>query len=124
MFNVLRNSSIAKASGRAFAASVESVDGVTRIRLKGRVSRDGGDVELRNLVLDALHRGARHILINLKGVSLIDYSGVRELVSAYFAAKKQGAVIRLFFLSEKALSLFQMAELFVFSSCGLAKRRA
>jgi anti-sigma B factor antagonist len=111
MLGIFRNSSIAKASGRTFTASVEKVDGVALIRLKGRVSTDGGDLELRSLVLDALRRGERQILINLMGVSLIDYSGVRELVTAYFAAKKQGATIRLCSLSEKVLSLFQMVEI-------------
>ena len=111
MFNILRNSSIAKANGRAFAASVESVDGVALIRLKGRLSADGGDLELRGLVRDALGRGERQILIDLENVCLIDYSGVRELVSAYFAARKSGAIIRLRSLSEKVLSFFQMVEI-------------
>ncbi len=112
MFGIIRNSSIAKAYGRTFAASVERVGGVALIRLRGRISIDGGDLDVRNLVLDTLSRGERHILINLKGVSLIDYSGIRELVTAYFTAKKQGATIRLCSLSVKVLTLFQMVELF------------
>jgi anti-sigma B factor antagonist len=111
MLGIIRNSSIAKANGRSFAASVERVDGVALMRLKGRVSTDGGDLALRSLVFEALRSGERHILIDLKSVSLIDYSGVRELVSAYFAAIKWGATIRLCSLSEKVLTLFQMVEL-------------
>jgi hypothetical protein len=68
MFNFIRNSSIAKASGRDFAASIERVDDVSVIRPKGRVSRDGGDLELRGLVLDLLRRGEQSILIDLEGV--------------------------------------------------------
>jgi anti-anti-sigma factor len=111
MFSFIRNSSIAKAFGLDSAASVKFVDDVAVIRLEGRVSRDGGDVKLASLVQDLLRRGEQRILIDLEKVSLIDCSGVRELVMACFAAKKQRARIQLRSLSENALSVLQMAEL-------------
>jgi anti-sigma B factor antagonist len=99
------------AKSRVLNASVQRVGDVVLIRPKGRVSTDGGDAALRNLVLQTLNRGDRRILLNLKAVSLIDYSGIAELVAAAGAAKKRGAVVRLCCLSVKACSLFQRVQL-------------
>jgi anti-sigma B factor antagonist len=62
-------------------------------------------------VLAALGRGERRILLDMSGVSFIDSSGIGELVAAYSAAMKEGAVVRVCCLSDRAFNLFQVIAL-------------
>jgi anti-sigma B factor antagonist len=93
-------------------ASARRAGDVVVLRLNGRISKlSGGDLELRDLVIAALERGDRKLLLDLRGVPYIDSSGIGELVAASSAAKERGGAIRLCSLSPKVCSMFEMVAL-------------
>jgi anti-sigma B factor antagonist len=96
---------------RGLSAAVERVGDVVVIRPKGRISIYGGGEDLRGLVLDALDRGERNLLLNLREVSFIDSSGLGELIAARSVAQERGGAVRLCSPSEKVFNLLQMISL-------------
>ncbi|MDH3402833.1 MAG: STAS domain-containing protein [Acidobacteriota bacterium] len=85
--------------------------GVTVLYPKGRITIGKGDVALREAVLGALDAGGTKILINLKGVSTIDSSGIGETVSAFTTVKKRGGDLKLCELSSKVMDVLQVTQL-------------
>jgi anti-sigma B factor antagonist len=92
--------------------STRQVDGVTIVDLKGRITLGEGSATLRDTVHDLLSKGPKRILLNLGDVNYIDSSGIGELVSAFTAAKKQGAELKLLNLTKKVHDLLQITKLY------------
>ena len=88
------------------------VDGVTILDLSGRITLGEGSVTLRDAVKDALAKGSKSILLNLKDVDYIDSSGLGELVSAYTSVKNQGGELKLLHLTSKVQDLLQITKLY------------
>jgi anti-sigma B factor antagonist len=86
-------------------------DGVTVIYPKGKITIGVGDVALRDAVHEALDAGATKILINLKGVSTADSSGIGEMVSAYTTVTNRGGALKLCELPNKVTDVLQITQL-------------
>jgi anti-sigma B factor antagonist len=86
-------------------------EGVTILEPKGKITIGAGDVALREAVHEALSAGAKNILVNLKGVSTIDSSGIGELVSAYTTVSNQGGKLKLSQLPPKVSDILQITQL-------------
>ncbi len=75
-----------------------------------------GDVDLscspdaRQTILGCLDK-ARHVLVDLSGVTYIDSSGVASLVEGYQTAKKNSLRFGLVGVSDAALGVLQLARL-------------
>src|SRR5262245_4043148 len=91
--------------------NVRQRDGVTILDLKGKITIGTGDIALRNAVQDAINGGARRVLINMTNVSMIDSSGIGELVSAYTTATNRGARLCLCQLPSKVSDLLNITQL-------------
>jgi anti-sigma B factor antagonist len=93
------------------SVSQRQVDGVTVLDVKGKINLGSGDIALRNAVHDALNGGARAILLNLQHVSLIDSSGVGELVSSYTTVTNRGGKLKLASLPSKVQDVLLITQL-------------
>ena len=85
--------------------------GVTIFDVKGKLTIGGGDIELREAVLGALEAGSQKILLNLQGVTLMDSSGVGELVSSYTTVTNRGGRLKLENLPAKIDDILQITQL-------------
>lgn len=61
----------------------------------GKMAIGAGDVRIRDAVRDALAAGHRKLLIDMERVTMLDSSGVGELVSGYTSAVKRGGSVKL-----------------------------
>lgn len=84
---------------------------VTIIDLTGKITIGVGDVALREAVREALEKGARKILLNLKSVITIDSSGIGELVHAYTVTTNRGGHLKLLNLPGKIADILQVTQL-------------
>lgn len=86
-------------------------EGVTILRLKGKLTIGTGDVKLRHEVRDALEDGEKKILLDLQGVKTMDSSGLGELISCKASANRSGAVIKLVHVEDKVQEVLDMTRL-------------
>jgi len=95
------------------SARVESVAAgeVALLRVAGKIKIGAGEMVLRDAVEDALKRGSKEIVLDLKEVTTIDSSGVGELVSSYTGAANRGARIRLSGLPAKIHDILTITQL-------------
>lgn len=85
--------------------------GVTILDLKGKITIGAGSIALREAVRGAMDSGGMHILLNMSGVTLIDSSGMGELVSAYTSTSNRGAKLKICNMPQKVQDLLQITQL-------------
>ena len=86
-------------------------DEVAIVDLDGRLTLGENSVALREAVRGLLAAGQQKIIINLANVGYVDSSGVGELVSAYAAARRVDASLKLLNLTQKMEGLLQITKL-------------
>ncbi len=86
-------------------------EGVTIVGLEGKLTIGEGDVQLREEIKDLLDDGVKKILINLKGVKMMDSSGLGELVRTRASATEAEAVIKLLHVEDKVQEVLEMTRL-------------
>lgn len=91
--------------------STRSVDGVEIISLQGKITIGSGDSQLRDIIGDTLKQGKNKILLDMKGVTTIDSSGIGELVGSYTTATNRGGKLKLLHLPPKVTDLLQVTQL-------------
>jgi anti-sigma B factor antagonist len=87
------------------------VGDVAILDLSGKLTIGAGDVALRGALLGALEDGHPKIVINLQSVSVIDSSGLGELIRCKATAAAKNAEIKLLHVNLKARKLLTMAHL-------------
>ena len=91
--------------------SSREFEGIAIFELKGRLTLDSGDRLFREAVDRAQHAGNKRLLVDLGGVTVLDSSGLGELISARMAAGRRGASVKLLHLPQKAQDVSQIAQL-------------
>jgi anti-sigma B factor antagonist len=91
--------------------SSRQVGDVKVLDAKGKITIGVGDIELRNAVTEALDAGTSKIVLNLRDVTVIDSSGVGELVSAYTRVTQRGGKLILANLPPKIQDILQITQL-------------
>jgi anti-sigma B factor antagonist len=86
-------------------------DDVTILDLSGRITIGSGEEALRNATQEILNNGAKKVVINMGGVTMIDSSGIGELVSAYTTATNRGAKLKLANLPAKVSDILTITQL-------------
>ncbi|HVR29108.1 MAG TPA: STAS domain-containing protein [Thermoanaerobaculia bacterium] len=81
------------------------------IKLDGRMSIGEGDSEAGDAIRSAIAAGEKKILIDMRNVSVLDSSGVGELVSSYTSANRRGGVIKLYGLSPRVGEVLKSTRL-------------
>ena len=95
----------------ALKITEREVDGVTVLMLDGRIVLGEETVGLREKVKSLLGLGKKKLVLDLKGVTMIDSSGLGALVSSHTSAKSADATLRLCNLGSRTNELLQMTRL-------------
>ena len=74
---------------------VRHVDDVIIVDLEGRLVMGVGDELLRDVMNELLAEDWKKILLNLRKVSIIDSSGIGEVVSGWKLGRRFGASVKL-----------------------------
>jgi anti-sigma B factor antagonist len=84
---------------------------VTILDLGGRITIGSGEEALRNAMQEILNNNAKKVVINMGGVTMIDSSGIGELVSAYTTATNRGTKLKLANLPAKVSDILTITQL-------------
>ena len=84
---------------------------VVILEFSGHMCIGDGDRQARERLTSLLAAGERKVLIGMAGVSVLDSSGVGELVAAHNAAKDNNAEIRLAELSPRVGEVLKVTQL-------------
>jgi len=87
------------------------VDGVEIISLQGKITIGSGDSQLREIIMQCVADGKTRILLDLKGVTTIDSSGIGELVGSYTTITNLKGKLKLLHLPPKVTDLLQVTQL-------------
>ena len=90
---------------------IRQVGDVTVMAPTGKITIGIGDVALREAVSEALAKGSRKLVMNMAGVTMIDSSGVGELVSSYTRAANAGGRLKLCNLPPRVSDILQITQL-------------
>jgi len=90
--------------------NTRSVKGATILDMSGNLTIGVGDVQLRNQVSDLLRQGVNNILLNLKGVRMMDSSGLGELVRSKNACARAGVTLKLLHVEDKVAEVLEMTN--------------
>jgi anti-sigma B factor antagonist len=74
---------------------VRHVDDVIIVDLEGRLVMGVGDELLRDVMNEIIAEDWKKIIVNLRKVSIIDSSGIGEVVSSWKLARRFGAAVKL-----------------------------
>lgn len=91
--------------------STRNVDGVEIISLQGKITIGSGDSQLRDIIKQCIAEGKTKILLDLKGVTTIDSSGIGELVGSYTTITNLKGKLKLLHLPPKVTDLLQVTQL-------------
>ena len=86
-------------------------NGVTIIKLEGKITIGAGDSQLREVISNAVNEGKTKILLDLSGVTTIDSSGIGELVGSYTTVTNRGGKLKLLHLPAKLNELLHVTQL-------------
>jgi anti-sigma B factor antagonist len=81
------------------------------IVLRGRMSVGDGDAVVGEQIRSAVAAGERKILLDMKGVPVLDSSGVGELIAAYASASRRGGIIKLLGLAPRVGEVLKTTRL-------------
>lgn len=94
----------------ALKINTKQVDGITVVYCNGRIVFGEEAASLREQVKNLL-TSAKHIVLNLGGVSYIDSGGLGTLVGLYTSARAAGGDIRLANLTQRVGDQLQITKL-------------
>ncbi|HPC84672.1 MAG TPA: STAS domain-containing protein [Thermoanaerobaculaceae bacterium] len=90
---------------------IRDVGNVRILDLEGKITIGAGDVELRKQIEDSVSAGFTNILLDFKGVSHIDSSGIGELVGCYTTISRRGGKMKLLNLTQKITDILHVTQL-------------
>ena len=112
---VLSARTITKVAHLGLEISTQETTDVTIVHLRGRATIGGGESELlSNYLKKLLASGARKLLLNLRGLTQIDSSGVGIIVGTYVSVRRQGGDLKLLCPSDrvrKVLTVFHLLDI-------------
>ena len=79
--------------------------------IDGRITLGEEAAHLRKMLKEYAARGEKRVLLNMKGVSYIDSSGLGELVSGFTSMKTAGGELKLFNVSDRVHALMTITKL-------------
>ena len=84
---------------------------VTVIDLSGKITLGDGDMQIKDTIHSLLHRGRKHLVLNLAQVSYVDSAGLGAIVSAYTTTTREGGMLKLANVSKRLQDLLSMTRL-------------
>jgi anti-sigma B factor antagonist len=92
-------------------AATRQIGEITIVDISGRITLGEGNVMLREIMVDLLEKGNKHILLNMTEVIHVDSAGIGELVRSHTSVRKQGGHMKLVNPHKKVRDLLQMTML-------------
>jgi anti-sigma B factor antagonist len=89
----------------------KDADGVTILKLMGRVTLGDESNQLRTKIKELLAQGKKRLVLDLAEVNYIDSAGLGTLVAAYTSARNEGGDIRLASVTAKFDELLNITKL-------------
>jgi anti-sigma B factor antagonist len=88
-----------------------TVNDVTILDLKGKMTLGEGDELLKDRINSMLAAGRKKLLLNLEGVPYIDSAGLGEVVRTYTTVSRQGGSLKLLNLTKRIEDLLSITKL-------------
>ena len=86
--------------------------GVIILAVRGRMTIDDmGNVLVVDKVRQFLRDGQKHVLVDLAAVPYVDTTGLRDIVEAYIASRRQGGSLKLLNLTPRVRHLLVITRL-------------
>lgn len=85
---------------------------VTILDLAGKIALGDTNRELHEAIRGLTGDGKKNILLNLANVTLIDSSGLGELVASYASVERSGGAMKLANLSDRFIELITITKLY------------
>jgi len=94
-----------------FSATIRQVGQVSVVEVSGKLtSLESG--ALRNSIGQLLKEGRKQILLNLRGLTYLDSSGIGELVRTYMSVIKRDGEMKVVGLTDKAEEILKITKLY------------
>ena len=88
-----------------------TVNDVTVLDLKGKMTLGEGDEMLKEKINSLLAAGKKKLVLNLEGVPYIDSAGLGEIVRTYTTVSRQGGSLKLLNLTKRIEDLLSITKL-------------
>ena len=88
-----------------------TVNDVTVLDLKGKMTLGEGDELLKDKINTMLANGKRKMVLNLEGVPYIDSAGLGEIVRTFTTVSRQGGKLKLLNLTKRIEDLLSITKL-------------
>lgn len=85
---------------------------VTIVDLSGKIALGESNRAMHEAIRSLTADGKKNILLNLANVTLIDSSGLGELVASYASVERHGGTMKLANLSERFIELITITKLY------------
>jgi anti-sigma B factor antagonist len=94
-----------------FSATIRQVGQVSVVEVGGKLtSLESG--ALSNSIAQLLKEGRKQILLNLRGLTYLDSSGIGELVRTYLSVIKRDGEMKVVGLTDKAEEILKITKLY------------
>ncbi len=92
--------------------STRQSGGVTIVDLSDKIALGESNRALHEAIKGLIDGGNKNILLNLANVTVIDSSGLGELVAGYASAERNGGAMKLANLSDRFIELIHITKLY------------
>ena len=92
-------------------------DGVTILELQGKLMGGPDADAFRGIVHGLIEKDAKRVVIDLKGISWINSTGVGILITGYTTLRKNGGDLKLLHASKKIQSVLYVTKLNLIFEC-------
>jgi anti-sigma B factor antagonist len=93
-----------------FSASTRQLGEVTVIDVRGRFTLIEGEA-VHELLVDLFREGRTRVLLNFRGVTYLDSSGIGQLVRGLYTARKNAAELKAVELEQRAREILRLTNL-------------
>ena len=91
--------------------STRKLDDATILDLEGRIVLGAVTDALGNAMQDAIAKGTRKLLLNMKNVTQVDTTGISTIVRAFVSMQRAGGKFGLFHMSDRVRQILDMIRL-------------
>ena len=91
--------------------STRKLDDAIILDLEGRIVLGAVTEALGNAMQDAIAKGTRKLLLNMKNVTQVDTSGISTIVRAFVSMQRAGGKFGLFHMSDRVRQILDMIRL-------------
>jgi len=91
--------------------STRRTDDVVILDLEGRLVLGAATESLGNALQEAVAKGARRLLLNMKGVTQVDTTGISTIVRAFVSLQRSGGKLGLFHVSDRVRQILDLTRL-------------